>query len=217
VIDLAFFGANIIKVADGGWFPLVVALIIFTIMTTWKRGRQILSARHAETEIPQVDFIRLIQESPPHRVPGTAIFMYRNATGVPSALLHNLKHNRVLHDRVVFLTVAAEEIPHVPPEERIRAEDLGHGFWRVLVRYGFMQDPDVPAALQLLPPSTLTIKPMETTYFLGRDTIVATDRPGMALWQERLFARMIRNERTATSFFKLPPNRVVELGEQIEI
>jgi len=217
VIDMAFFGANIIKVADGGWFPLAVALIVFAIMTTWKRGRQILSARHAETEIPQVDFIAMIQENPPHRVPGTAVFMYRNAVGVPSALLHNLKHNRVLHQRVVFLTVMSGEIPHVPRDERIQAIDLGHGFWRVIIRYGFMQDPDVPAALQQLPPELLVIKPMETTYFLGRETIVATERPGMALWQERLFARMIRNERTATSFFKLPPNRVVELGEQIEI
>ena len=216
-IDLAFFSANIVKIADGGWFPLAVALLVFTMMTTWKRGREILSSRHRETEIPQVDFIRMIQENPPHRVPGTAVFMYRNADGVPSALLHNLKHNRVLHERVVFLTVISEEIPVVPPEERVKVTELGHGFWRVIIRYGFIEDPDVPVVLNSMPPDVLKFNSMETTYFLGRETIVATKRPGMFIWQERLFSRMIRNERTATSFFKLPPNRVVELGEQIEI
>ncbi|HEX7877838.1 MAG TPA: potassium transporter Kup [Candidatus Eisenbacteria bacterium] len=217
VIDLAFFGANIVKVADGGWFPLALGLAIFIIMTTWKRGRQILTARHRESEIPQTDFIKMIQDHPPHRVPGTAVFMYRNATGVPSALLHNLKHNRVLHERVVFLTVISEEVPHVAGDERVQVTDLGHGFWRVVIHYGFVEDPDVPKALATIPEETLVVKPMETTYFLGRETIVATKRPGMFIWQERLFSRMIRNERTATSFFKLPPNRVVELGEQIEI
>jgi KUP system potassium uptake protein len=216
-IDVAFFGANVIKIADGGWFPLAVGVLVFTMMTTWRRGRQILTERHREGEFPVDLFLEEMKTHAPHRVPGTAVFMYRNPNGIPSALLHNLKHNKVLHERTVFLTVATEDVPHVPAEERIRAEDMGNGFWRVMIRYGFLEDPDVPAALKLLKVDGLDFKPMETTFFLGRETLIATKRPGMAIWRERLFARMARNERPATSFFRLPPNRVVELGEQIEL
>jgi KUP system potassium uptake protein len=217
VIDLAFWGANIIKIPHGGWFPLVVAAVIFSIMTTWKRGRLILEERLAEVVLPADLFLQDIRAKCPTRVSGTSVFMYSDPEATPPALLHNLKHNKVLHERVVFLIVETEEVPHVPDEERATMEDLGVGFYRVMIRYGFMQEPNVPAALTQLRRNGLEFKPLETSYFLGRETLIATDKPGMALWRERLFTVMHRNARPATSFFCLPPNRVVELGAQIEL
>jgi KUP system potassium uptake protein len=216
-MDLAFFGANILKVPHGGWFPLVVAAIVLTLMTTWWRGRQLLNQRMAEGSLPLDLFLPDLAVHPPVRVPGTAVFMSRGLEGVPPALLHNLKHNKVLHERVVFLTVTSEERPLVRPRDRVQTQDLGHGIHRVILRYGFMEDPDVPEVLAAMKPPPLEFKPDETTYFLGKETLFATKSPGMALWRERLFALMSRNARSATSFFRLPPNRVIELGAQIEL
>jgi KUP system potassium uptake protein len=218
VVDLAFWAANIIKVPHGGWFPLVVAAAVFILMTTWKRGREILAQRLKVGELPFEVFTESILRKPPLRVPGTAVFMYGNTATTPPALLHNLKHNKVLHERVVLLTIRTEEIPHVPASDRLRVEDLGHGFFRVVLTYGFMEDPNVPAALQLAKAQGLEFRMMDTTYFLGRENLIATSRRrGMAVWREKLFAWMSKNSRAATSFFRLPPNRVVELGAQIEL
>ena len=218
VIDLAFWGANIVKIPAGGWFPLVVGAIVFTLMTTWKKGRQILSARQADSALPWDFFAHDMVMTPIHRVPGTAVFMYGNPNGTPPALLHSLKHYKVLHEQVVLLAVKTEEIPYVPAEDRVRVETVDEGFYRVTVRYGFMQDPNIPHALELVDHEGLDLSPVHTTYFLGRETLIATShRSGMAIWRENLFAVMSRNARTATSFFHLPPNRVVELGAQIEL
>jgi KUP system potassium uptake protein len=217
VIDLAFWGANLLKIPHGGWVPLVIGAVVFTLLTTWKRGRVVLSDRMKERTLPRDLFLESLMQHPPHRVPGTAVFMYGSSTGTPPALLHNLKHNRVLHERVVFLTIRTEEVPSVPDAERASVTEIGHGLWQVVLRYGFMQDADVPAALQALGHPELPFRPMETTYFLGRETLIATKHPGMALWRERLFAVMSRNARPATTFFRLPPNRVVELGAQVEL
>jgi KUP system potassium uptake protein len=217
VIDLAFWGANIIKIPHGGWFPLVIGAIVFSLMTTWKTGRKILGTRLAESSLPWEFFAHDMAANPPHRVPGTAVFMYGNPAGTPPALLHSLKHYQVLHRQVVLLAIQTEEIPHVAPETRARVEDLGHGFYRIVLRYGFMETPDVPAALAGIRPEGLDLSPARTTFFLGRETLIASKRPGMAIWREKLFAFMSRNARTATSFFGLPPNRVVELGAQIEL
>ncbi|HBT82571.1 MAG: potassium transporter Kup [Desulfuromonadales bacterium GWC2_61_20] len=215
--DLAFFGANIVKIAHGGWFPLVIGVIIFTLMATWKRGRSILSARMREGAMALDLFTSSIAASPPHRVPGTAVFMSGNLDIVPSALLHNLKHNKVLHQRVVFLSVLTESSPHVPPAERADLTPLAGGMYRIVLRYGFMDEPNVPAALAALELDGWRFSMMETTFFLGRETVIPSAAPGMALWRERLFMLMSRNSRTATDFFGLPPNRVVELGLQVEI
>jgi KUP system potassium uptake protein len=217
VIDLAFFLANATKIEHGGWFPLLVGAAVFTAMTTWKTGRTILAKRLSETTLPIDLFLDDVGRNPPHRVAGTAIFMFGNPTGVPPALLHNLKHNQVLHETVVLLRVDTEEVPIVDPAERITVDALGHGFYRMVMHYGFMEDPDVPRALAEVKHPGLKLPPMRTTYFLGRETLIASKRPGMAMWRERLFAVMSRNARTATSFFGLPPNRVVELGAQIEL
>jgi KUP system potassium uptake protein len=216
-IDLAFWAANIVKIFHGGWFPLVVAAVLFGIMTTWKRGRLILRERLENVVLPADLFLHDVRGNSTMRVPGPAVFMYSDPAATPPALLHNLKHNKVLHERVVFLVVETENVPHVPPEERAKLEDLGVGFYRVTLRYGFMEEPNVPQALAALRGKGLELKPLETTYFLGRETLSPTNKPGMALWRERLFTVMHRNARTATSFFCLPPNRVVELGAQIEL
>ncbi|MBC8646841.1 MAG: KUP/HAK/KT family potassium transporter, partial [Thermoanaerobaculia bacterium] len=217
VVDLAFFAANIVKVAHGGWFPLLLALGIFTLMTTWRRGRAILNDKLKDGSLPVELFLQSIAKNRPVRVRGTAVFMSRTSEGAPLALLHNLKHNKVLHDRVVFLTVLTDEIPHVSRRNRVTAEDLGEGFHRVVVRYGFMEDPNIPEVLAGIESANLEFPPGETTYFLGKETLLPTKHPGMAIWREKLFALMTRNARSATSFFGLPPNRVVELGAQIEL
>jgi KUP system potassium uptake protein len=217
-VDLAFWGANILKVPHGGWFPLVVGAIIFGVMTTWKRGRRILAERlEAGGLLPMELFLNDLKAKSPTRVPGTAVFLYGNPEATPPALLHNLKHNKVLHERVVFLAVETAEVPHVPLEERARVEDLGQSCYRITLHYGFMEEPNVPQALQELHAKGLAFQRLETTYFLGRETLIPSPKPGMALWRERLFTVMHRNARTATSFFCLPPNRVVELGAQIEL
>jgi KUP system potassium uptake protein len=217
IIDIAFWGANLIKIPHGGWFPLVVGAIIFGLMATWKRGRQILTDRLGEGALPIELFVQDVGTRAAARVPGTAVFMYSNADATPPALLHNLKHNKLLHERVVFLAVITAETPHVPAENRATLDDLGQGFHRLRLHYGFMEEPDVPGALAELRDKGMEFKPLETTYFLGRETLIPSRRPGMAIWRKHLFATMNRNARTATSFFSLPPNRVVELGAQIEL
>ncbi|HET9706540.1 MAG TPA: potassium transporter Kup [Vicinamibacterales bacterium] len=216
VIDVAFFGANIIKVAQGGWLPLALAGAIYTVMLTWKRGRRILAERIQREAKPLDEFIAEARQRAITRVPGTAIFMSGTAGKTPPALLHNLEHNKVLHERIIFVTVKTEQVPFVGDAERTAVEDFGGGLYRVKVHYGFMEDPDIPAALARGPRG---LPPMEadTTYFLGRETIIATSRPGMAPWRERLFAVLSRNATTATAYFGIPPDRVVEMGEQIEI
>jgi len=219
VVDLAFWGANLTKIPDGGWFPLVVAGLVFLLMTTWKTGRRVLAGRMKAREIPLAAFLDGIRAHPPTRVRGTAVFMFRDADGTPRALLHNLKHNKVLHENVVFLSVATEPTPHVPPGERVTFRCRGDGFYSVVLHFGFMEDVDVPAVLSGLDgKEQLHLKPMETTYFLGRETLVPSDNgSGMLIWRERLFAFMSHNARSPAAFFRLPPNQVVELGARIEL
>jgi len=216
-VDLAFFGANIIKVAQGGWLPLALAAAIYVVMTTWQGGRRVLAARIQAEARPLEDVLEEVQRQGIMRVPGTAVFMNGTASRTPAALRHNLEHNKVLHERVVFVTVNTRQEPHVAPDERLEVQDLGNGLYRVQVSYGFMEEPDIPRALEGAAARIGPLDPAETTYFLGRETIIATSRPGMALWRERLFALLARNATTATAYFGIPPGRVVELGEQIEM
>ncbi len=217
VVDLAFFGANIVKIGHGGWVPLAIALFVYTVMTTWKKGRIILAERLREASLPVDVFLQDVEKRSPTRVKGTAVFMDRTPEGIPPPLLHNLKHNKILHERIVFLTVVTDEVPRLKEKERTRSEFLGPGFWRVTLHYGFMENPDVPRALRKLKLDGKGFEPMETTFFLGRETLIASKRPGMALWREHVFAWMARSEGRATAFFNIPPGRVVELGLQVEL
>ncbi|HEY0626291.1 MAG TPA: potassium transporter Kup [Allosphingosinicella sp.] len=216
-VDIAYFAANLTKVPDGGWFPLLVGFVAFTLLTTWARGRKLMLARMREASMPVEIFVKSAAGSAT-RVPGTAVFMTTAPDGVPHALLHNLKHNKVLHERVMLLTVKIEDVPFVPEEKRFEMKDLGSGFYRLIIRFGFMQESDVPAALQRVETCGPQFKMMDTSFFLARQTLLATGtKPGMALWREKLFSWMLRNAESAMEFFKLPPNRVVELGSQVEI
>jgi KUP system potassium uptake protein len=217
VIDLAFFGANIVKVMDGGWFPLAIGLLVFTMMATWRAGRRILTERLALQSISIDDFLRDLATSRIPRVPGTAIFMSRHVEGVPTTMLHNIKHNKVVHQRVVLLTVETEEKSHLSPEERFEWKELGHGVFRLVMRFGFMEDPNIPNVLEKLSPDPVPFNPMTTSYFLGRETLIPTRHPGMAIWREHLFAWMTRNASSASVFFDLPANQVIELGAQVEL
>lgn len=215
--DLAFLVANYFKIIAGGWFPLLAAALVFTIMTTWRRGREILSAKLREGALSPELFIQSLQVRPPIRVPGTAVFMHRNRDAIPSSLLHSLKHYKALHEKVILLTITSEEVSHVREGERLAIDDLGEGIHRVSARYGYMEDIDVPELLGHAAEQGLKVAPMETTYFLGRETLIVTKKPsGMMHWRERIFASMMRNAESAARFFRLPPNRVVELGAQIE-
>ena len=216
-IDLAFFGANVLKIAHGGWLPLVIGWGLFTLMTTWKTGRRLVAARLTARAIPIEEFLAKVESTHPARVPGTAVFMTAQPKGTPPALAHNLRYNKVLHDRVVTLMVTTQPVPHVPPKKQVSVRGLGHGVSEVTVRYGFMEDPDVPVALQRAREHGLDINDEDVTYFLGRETLIVTSTPGMATWRERLFVLMARNAVRATSYFRLPPERVVELGVQVEI
>jgi KUP system potassium uptake protein len=216
IVDGAYFASNLTKVPDGGWFPLVIGLIAFVCLTTWAKGRHLMQDRLKESAMPIEVFIKS-SSSAATRVPGTAVFMTTTPTGVPHALLHNLKHNKVLHDRIMILTVFIEEVPYVSDEDRIGTIDLGSNFYRIIIRYGFMQEIDIPAVLKKVENCGPKLKMMETSFFLSRQTLLASDRPGMALWREHLFSWMMRNAESAMDFFKLPTNRVVELGSQVEI
>lgn len=216
LVDGAYFAANLTKVPAGGWFPLLVGLIIFTFLTTWSKGRQLMIDRMREAAMPIKVFIGSAANSA-SRVPGTAVFMTSTPEGVPHALLHNLKHNKVLHERVILLTVKIVSQPYWPAHDRAVREELGEGFHRLVLRYGFMEDADVPAALREVHNCGADFKMMDTSFFLSRQTLLASDKPGMMIWREKLFAWMLRNAESAMEFFRLPTNRVVELGSQIEI
>ncbi len=217
-IDLAFWGANLPKIPTGGWFPLVVAGLLFVVMTTWRKGRQVLYSMMKDRTLPTDLFLKSVERSPPTRVPGLAVYMHGDPEVAPPALLHNLKHNKVLHENVLLLSVRVSDVPYVQREERITVEELGHGINRAEVRYGFAQDPHIPAALaQADVKERIDFKPMETTYFLGRERLISRPKPPMRRWRARLFAWLSRNAAGATDFFQLPPNRVVELGTQLEI
>ena len=216
IVDGAYLAANVIKIPQGGWFPLLVAIIAFTLLTTWARGRKLMIERLREGSIPMNIFIDSAANSAA-RVPGTAVFMTSASDGVPPALLHNLKHNKVLHERIILLTVKIADVPYVEGEANVRVERLGEGFHRLILKYGFMQEPDVPAALARVTVCGPPIKMIETSFFLSRQTLLASDRPGMAIWREKLFAWMMQNAESPMQFFRLPSNRVVELGSQVEI
>jgi KUP system potassium uptake protein len=217
LVDGLFFAANVPKIVQGGAFPVLAGIVLFVLMTTWKRGKQLLVERLDEGGLPLPIFIGSISVQPPHRVQGTAVFLTARPDAVPHALLHNLLHNQVLHEQVVLLTVVNEDAPRVPKERRFEVEAYGEGFFRVILHYGFMDEPDVPAALKLCPLEELDFSPMRTTYFLSRETVVSSKLVGMARWREGLFAFMLKNANGNLRFFKLPLNRVIELGTQVEI
>ena len=216
-IDLAFFGANALKLMQGGWVTLTVALLLFTLMTTWKTGRRLVAERLTARAVPIEEFLATVAAIRPLRVPGTSVFMTAQPTGTPPALAHNLRCNKVLHNHVVLLTVTTAQRPHVADEDRVSVEPLGHELFNVRVQYGFMEDPDVPSALLQARQQGLPMEPDDVSYFLGRETIIVTRRKGMAIWREKLFVLMSRNAVRATAFFRLPPERVVELGVQVEM
>jgi KUP system potassium uptake protein len=217
IIDGAFFGANALKVLQGGWVTIAVAVGIFILMTTWKTGRRLVAERLTARAIPLEEFMATVEALQPVRVPGTAVFMTAQPTGTPPALAHNLRYNKVLHEHVVVLTVATAQVPHVPAGDRISVQPLGHSMFNVRVQYGFMEDPNVPQALMQAHQQGLHIDLDDTIYFLGRETIIVTAKQGMAVWREKLFVVMARNAVRATAFFRLPPERVVELGVQVEM
>tara|TARA_R110000782_G_scaffold78293_5_gene156129 strand:+ start:118562 stop:120496 length:1935 start_codon:yes stop_codon:yes gene_type:complete len=216
IVDGAYLAANLTKIPDGGWFPLLIGFIIFTLLTTWSRGRTLMIERMRESAMPIPIFVASAANSAV-RVPGTAVFMTSSPDGVPHALLHNLKHNKVLHERVILLTVKITDVPVVQDAGRCQLEDLGRGFFRLILHYGFMQEPDVPAALKRIHECGQSFKMMDTSFFLARQTLLPSSRPGMAVWREKIFAWMLRNAESAMEFFRLPTNRVVELGSQVEI
>jgi KUP system potassium uptake protein len=216
-VDVLFFAANMLKLRYGGWVPLAIAAVIFLLMTTWKRGREILGKRMLEKTVPLKMLLADLAAEPPLRVPGTAVFMYGTAEHTPPALVHNLAHNKVLHEKVVFLTVVTEDVPHVASRERVTVKHIGKGFHTVVARYGFMDDPDIEDVLEACRVKALDIRIEGTTFFLGRETLVSSDRPGMDQWRATLFAFMSRNALRATAFFKIPANQVFEVGAQVEL
>ena len=217
VVDVTFFAANVVKVLEGGWFPLLIGAGVFTLMITWKRGRRLMADRLRSEAIELDTFLESIFLNPPLRVPGTAVFLNAEKGLTPFALLHNLKHNKVLHEQNLFVTVQNHEVPWIALSQRCEIEPLGHDCWQVLLHFGFKDDPDVPAALRLLSGHGVNLDDMETSYFLSRDTVVPTFGGGMALWREKLFASMHRNAAGAADFLNLPTNRLVELGTKVEI
>jgi KUP system potassium uptake protein len=215
--DLSFFGANLLKVADGGWFPLVIAVGLLVLMLTWRDGRAELRRHMKERALPQELFVEDVLRRQPTRVPGTAVFMSSAVGGTPVALLHHYKHNKVLHEKIVFLAVRSEDRPFVDPGDRVEVQELGGGFYRMLAHYGFMERPDVPEALRLAEAKGLVTDPAQASYFLGRETLLTTGKSPMQRWRKALFALMSRNAEPASNWFGLPPGRVVELGMQIEL
>ncbi len=217
LFDLAFFGANLTKILHGGWFPLLVGLIVFTILTTWKSGRAEVAELLSQAGVPLSAFLADLAEHKPYRVPGTAIFMTSTPEGVPPVLLHHFKHNKTLHERVVLLSIVSEKRPEVPDRERIELTNLEQGFFRVVAHFGFMETPQIRHVLRLCVNKGLSFHMMETTFFLGRETLLSSGRGKMGRWRKRLYAFLARNAPTATAFFGIPPNRVVELGTQLEL
>ncbi len=217
VIDLAFFSANALKITHGGWFPLSLGATVFTIMATWKRGRQLVFENLQKHAIPLEDFLQSLFIAPPVRVPGTSIFLRSESDGVPHALLHNLSHNKIIHERLVFLTVHIIEVPWVAPSDQIRIRDLGHACYQLDVTLGFKDEPNVPKVMAMCNQLGLEFEMMETSFFIARQTLIATLGGGMAQWREHLFVAMARNAPSAADYYRIPPNRVIELGTQVEI
>jgi KUP system potassium uptake protein len=218
IIDFGFLGANLLKLVAGGWAPIAIALSIFTLMTTWYSGRKIVQKLLKKASFPIDLFLNSVAESKPVRVPGTAVFMTSDSEGAPLVLLHHLKHNKVLHEQVVLLSVLPTTVPEIPESERIQVAKMREGFWRVKARYGFMENANVPEILARCAESGIVAKPLETTYYLGRERLIPNDdtRARLARWRKSLFIFMSANSRTATEFFEIPPNRVVELGAQLQ-
>ena len=214
-VDLAFFSASLLKIPDGGWVPLLIGIVIFTLMLTWKSGRSMVYTRLKSEAMDIAPFIEAVGAHPPPRVPGTALFMTPNPEGVPHAMLHNLKHNKVLHEKVVILTVKFLDFPHTNAEERVSVEALPYDFYRVTVRYGFKDEPDLPRDLVLCSKYGLTIDAMDTSYFIGKESLIASNKTGMSIWRKKIFIGLFRTAETITNQFKLPPNRVIELGSQL--
>ena len=214
-VDISFFTANVLKIPDGGWVPLVIGIFIFTLMLTWKTGRSLLYQTLKNDAMELTPFIEAIGQHPPTRVPGTALFMTPNPDGVPHAMLHNLKHNKVLHEQVVILTVRFLEFPHTSLEERVSVEALPHQFYRVTVNYGFKDEPDLPRDLELCAAKGCKLDPMDTSFFIGKEILIAHEGSEMAYWRKKIFIGLFRSAETITNQFKLPPNRVVELGSQV--
>jgi KUP system potassium uptake protein len=217
LVDVPFFGANMLKIRSGGWVPLAIAAGIFLLMTTWQRGREILAKRMQEKTVALKMLLADLAAEPPLRVPGTAVFLYGATDGTPPALVHNLTHNKVLHERVVFLTMVTQDVPHVSTAERVTVKAIGKGFYKVVAHYGFMDDPDIDDVLAACQVKSVDIPIAGTTFFLGRETLVASDRPDMPRWREELFAFMSRNALRATAFFKIPAEQVFEVGVQVEL
>ncbi|RYE93735.1 MAG: potassium transporter Kup [Myxococcales bacterium] len=217
VYDLGFLAANLVKIRDGGWVPLLMGVVIFTAMTTWKTGRQMLAKFFAANNLPLASVLEQIEAKPPPRVTGTAVFMTQNPTGVPVVLRHHYRHNQVLHEQVVLLSVLSENVPYVSPRKRIIVEELPHGFFRVTARFGFMETPRIPAILEAVAIFGLAVDPETVTFYLGRETLIATEHAGMSRWRKALFSFMSRNARPATAYFGIPADRVIELGMQVEL
>jgi KUP system potassium uptake protein len=217
VIDFTFFASNMLKLVAGGWFPLVIGIGMFILMLTWKEGRHMMSEHLRDEAIDLKSFLEAVFVSPPIRVSGTAVFLSAEQGLTPNALMHNLKHNKVLHEHNLFVTVRHHDIPWIGFDQRIEMEPLGHDCWQVMLNFGFKNDPDVPEALKLLQGRGVPLDPMDTSYFLSRDIVIPTIGEGMSLWREKLFASMHRNATAAADFLNLPANRVVELGSKVEI
>ena len=215
LIDLAFFSANSIKILAGGWFPLAFGLFVFILMATWKRGREVLHEKLGQDAIELSPFIESLALGGATRVPGTAVFLTGRPQGVPRAMLHSLKHYKVLHERMVIVTIRIFDVPHVPEIDRVEVADLGESFWQITVQYGFKDEPDLPAALALCAHFGLEFEMMDTSFFLGRETLIPRLGSEMAFWREKIFIAMFRNASPATAFFNIPSNRVVELGTQV--
>ena len=214
IIDVTFFASNMLKLVAGGWFPIVIGIGMFTLMLTWMQGRKLMADRLRDDAIDLTGFLEAIFISPPTRVPGTAVFLSADIGLTPNALLHNLKHNKVLHEYNLFVTVRHHEVPWIGLNKRIEMDSLGHDCWQVVLHFGFKNDPDVPEALQLLEGRGIPLPDMDTSYFLSRDIVIPTFGDGMAMWREKLFAGMHHNAAGAADFLRLPSNRIVELGRR---
>jgi KUP system potassium uptake protein len=217
LIDISFFATNIVKVTEGGWVPLVIGATIYLLMTTWQKGRRILAERLKARSMPVEDFIKQIKANPPLKVSGAALYMTSDSWGVPIPLLHNLKHNKVLHERIAILTIKTQEVPYIAKKERIKIEELCPGFYRIVAYYGFMEIPKIKHILEACKQEHINFSVSDTTFVLGRETILPTGDPNMSIWRESLFAVMARNATRPTAFFKIPPNQVIEVGIQVEI
>ena len=216
-VDLSFFGTNIAKISHGAWFPLAIGVVVFSFLSTWKRGREILARRFAARTQPFEDFFAALEADAIQRVPGRAVYMTSTHSGVPPVLLHNLAHNKVLHEQVVLLTVVTLEVPRVAAGEKVELEDLGHGFYRLTAHYGFMEDPSIPHVLGAAKAKGLDLTMADTSFFLGREALFVRKKEGFPRWRFVLFRFMSRNVLGATTFFHIPRNRVIEIGAQIEL